>query len=117
MHSLNSCLSFLCATTIDETQSVGSDTGVLTPLCVIESSSALTHVAALPRGCGVLVDSLYCWVQGHGVGDRELSKLVAEHILVLFKNVLGEDSVVLRADLVNMGAQCDKSQAHTCTKS
>lgn len=43
---------------------------------------------------------LYSWIQGHRAGDRELSKLVAEHILVLLKDVLGENGVETSVELM-----------------
>nr|XP_033938024.1 uncharacterized protein LOC117446127 [Pseudochaenichthys georgianus] len=42
MHILISCLSFLLVATIEDTQSVGSETGMMTPSSCILSSSALT---------------------------------------------------------------------------
>lgn len=43
IHSLISSLSFLCATTIDETQFMDSETVVIKPLFIIFSSFVLTH--------------------------------------------------------------------------
>lgn len=80
----------------------------MTPLCddVMMSNSLLHH-----QGDAVCwtEDRLHSLMEGHGVCDREFSKLITEHVFILFKNVIFSFS----ADLVEMWAQCDKSQVHT----
>ena len=118
MHSLISCLSFLCAATMDETKSVGSETVVMTPLFCMLLSSALTRACIGTRDAVCWTNYwLYSWIQCHGVCDREFSKLVTEHVFVLYMDLFGEISIALGADLMYVWVHCDNSEEHKRTKS
>lgn len=110
IHSLIAALSFLCAATMEDTLSVGSVTGVMTPRYCRWSSSALTGMRWAGQTTGWTLGST---IMEYVTGSSPSSSLS----LVLCGDLCVKVCVTVHSDLVHICTHFDNSHFHTCMKS
>lgn len=113
IHSLISGLAFLCAATTEETQSVGSVTGVMIPMLCMHLSSVLTH-SRIVTGMQWAGRITGCMLGSTVICDWEFSELITEQVFVLCEN---QSLLPSCGELMDIWTHFGNSHVHTCTKS